>query len=136
MIRAMNGQEAQRGINVGQRAERLGISVRELSDKAGVSRGATSRAVAGEVVRGATLGQLEATLDQIEAEIHGERMNDEERVTTVELPDGTRVTFKGGSASEAVEFAELLLAKLRGSSAASGMTIGQAGSQTSGESEQ
>lgn len=80
--------DAQRGAVIGRRAERLGISVRELAQQAGVSRGAASRAVAGEEVRPATLGQLEAALDRLEAEIDGERMDRRDRIGRVNRPAG------------------------------------------------
>lgn len=103
-----------RGAAIGRRAERLGISVRELSQAAGVSRGAATRAVAGEEVRAATLGQLESTLDRLEAEIHGERIDEHTTTaTTIVLPDGTQVTYSGGTAADAAEFARTFLSNRR-----------------------
>lgn len=108
-------QMRRRGSDIARRAERLRLSVKELAERAEVSRGAATRAVAGEGVQPVTLQRLEAALDRLEAEIHGERIDAEEaeRVTTIVLPDGTKVTHKGGSSAEAAEFAARFLANRR-----------------------
>lgn len=98
--------------------------MKELAERAEVSRGAATRAVAGEGVQPVTLQRLEAALDRLEAEIHGERIDveDPERAVTIRLPDGTEVTFKGGTPQEAAQFAQAFLGKVRALSARQGRT--------------
>lgn len=120
-IARMDDQIERRGQELHRRAERLRISAKELSELARVSRQSTSNALAGRSVQPVTMERLEATLDRLEAEIHGERdLDAEDRVTTIVLPDGTRVTHKGGSSAEAAEFAARFLENRRHVSGESG----------------
>lgn len=95
-----------------RRTERLGISEHELARRTGLSRGAVRRALAGESVRGATLGAIEAFLDRMEHETGTDLPSLQEMVSVITLPDGTIVKFHG-SAEGVVEAATSFLAKHR-----------------------
>lgn len=106
-------RDEQRGHDIARRMDRLGISTRELAQRVDVDRQTVARARSGES-RPATFGAIEAFLDRLEAEIHGERIDEHTTTaTTIVLPDGTQVTYSGGTAADAAEFARTFLANRR-----------------------
>lgn len=100
--------EAPRALRLIQRMDRMGISARSLAEQAGVDRESVKSARQGRA-RPATFGVLEATLDRLEYEM-GPDEPAEPMVSVIELPDGTRVTFQGGSPSEVAQAAVDFLA--------------------------
>ena len=82
------------GRDIRMRREALGLSVRELALKATVDRATLTKLEAGDpTVRASTIGAVRTCLDRLEQEV-GQDTPD--LVTnTIELPDGTKVTFAG-----------------------------------------
>jgi transcriptional regulator with XRE-family HTH domain len=90
------GALPQRARALVDRLDALEMTEQELARRAGVDRQTVARAREGEARRG-TYAKLEKTLDTLEAEI-GPDIRDVRAV--MELPDGTRVTFRGLSAED------------------------------------
>lgn len=105
-----------RALRLRQRMDRLGLADRELSRLSGVNRGTIHKALRGES-RSSTYGRLERVLDQLERDANdGDLLPDhEEYVATLELVDGTRVTFTGMTPEEAARAAKVFLEQDRGS---------------------
>lgn len=101
------GSATPRALKLAQRMDRLGLGDRELSRLSGVSRGTVAKARTGNS-RGSTYGRLEKALDDFELETGADRAD--ETVTVVELPDGTRVSYRGKSAEDAAKFLSEFLA--------------------------
>lgn len=80
-----------------------------LAREAKLSRGVVDRAMHGRAVLPASLGAMEAALDRVEEEAGPPP--EPEQAATVELPDGTRVTFTGSPAGVA-EAAEMFLRRM------------------------
>ena len=85
-----------RGARIKARRSQLGLSVRELAARSGVNRETVTRVEAGEDrVRESSFGPLERTLDDLEQQTG---MDTADIVTsTIELPDGTKITFSGAA---------------------------------------
>lgn len=100
--------EGEIGPELRQRREALGLSVRQLASLAQVDRGRLAALESGDpAVRASTIGAVRSTLERLEHEM-GEDTPD--LVTnTIELPDGTKVTFVG-SADGVAEAASKFLA--------------------------
>jgi DNA-binding Xre family transcriptional regulator len=96
-----------RGADIAARMDRLGISARELAQRVDLDRQSVTRAREGKA-RPATFGAIEAYLDRLEGEIGPDDAS--RAVTTIELPGGIRVTYKGGTPEEAARFAQDFLA--------------------------
>lgn len=109
MVGGMVGlmDEVPRALRLIQRMDRMGISARSLAEQAGVDRESVKSARQGRA-RPATFGVLEATLDRLEHEMGPD--DPEPLVSVIELPDGTRVTFQGGSPAEVAQAAVDFLA--------------------------
>ena len=95
----MADESPPRALRLMQRMDRLGISARDLAKHAGVDRAAIASARQGRA-RATTYGQLEAALDKLEYEVGMDlvpKQNGEApfMVSTIVLPDGTRVSFEG-----------------------------------------
>lgn len=86
------------GESIRQRRVALGLTARELAERAGVDRSRVAAVESGGNVRASTLGALDAALTRIEQELSGPYDQDADQITsTLELPDGTRVTFAGSA---------------------------------------
>lgn len=89
-----------RGDQIKDRLDRLGISDREFYAKTGIDRKTLNRAIAGASgVRGSTYMAIEAALDKLEAAMHGQpvtRAPSEDTVEfTIEGNFGVRAVVKG-----------------------------------------
>lgn len=82
------------GHHLKQRRLQLGLSLSELSRLSKVDRGVIAKLEAGgSTVRETTIGAVSAALDRME---HETGQDTPDIVTsTIELPDGTRITFSG-----------------------------------------
>jgi transcriptional regulator with XRE-family HTH domain len=82
-----------------QRMDSLGLGNRELSRLSGLSRNTIQAAREGRA-RPATYGKLEMALDAFEHEVGADIPDPRDVRAVMELPDGTRVTFRGLSAED------------------------------------
>lgn len=98
--------EGEIGPELKRRREALGLSVRQLASLAKVDRGRLGALERGEPgVRPSTIGAVRSALERLEQELG---QDSPDLVTnTIELPDGTKVTFVGpadGVAEAAAHF--------------------------------
>ena len=101
------GQLPPRALRLSQRMDRLGLGNRELGRLSGVSRNTIAKARAGDSTA-TTYGKLEKTLDEFEHETGADEPD--QLVATIDLADGTRVTFRGITPEEAARAAAEFLA--------------------------
>lgn len=101
-------EEVPRALRLIQRMDRMGISARDLAQQAGVDRESVKSAREGRA-RPATFGILEATLGRLEREMGADEPDP--LVSVIELADGTRVTFRGGTPEAVAQAAADFLAK-------------------------
>jgi hypothetical protein len=87
--------------------DRLGLPAVDLARLAGVDPESVARARDGQA-RAATYGKLERALEAFERETGADQPD--EAVATIDLPDGTQVTFRGLSADDAARFVSEFLA--------------------------
>lgn len=95
------------GARIQARRMALGMTVKDLAELAGVDRGRLAKIEAGENARTSTIGAIEAALTQVEEEVSGPY--DDPITSTIELPDGTKITWQGsreGVAEEVRRFLE------------------------------
>lgn len=99
--------EGEIGPELRRRRESLGLSVRQLASLAQVDRGRLSALESSDpAVRASTIGAVRSTLDRLEHEM-GQTDTPDLVTNTIELPDGTKVTFVGpadGVAEAAAKF--------------------------------
>ena len=103
-------QETPRALALRQRMDRLGLPDRAFARRAGVNRSTIAKALKGHS-RSATYGKLERVLDDLERDANGgdPLPPPSEKVADVELPDGTKVRFKGMTPEEAARAARVFL---------------------------
>lgn len=103
----MTSDNAVRGEAIAVRMDRLGISSRDLGAQLDIDRQTVARAREGSA-RSSTMGMIEAHLDRLE----GQTGLDEPDpiTTTIELPDGVKVTFAGSDPNRVAETVTKFLA--------------------------
>ena len=114
----------ERAAAIRARKEALGMPDAMLAREANLSRGVVDRAMHGRSVLPASLGAMEAALDRVEEEAGPPP--EPEQTATVELLDGTRVTFTGSAAGVA-EAAETFLRRMDDKNVPKGDTGSAAG---------
>ena len=96
------GAKTPRGLRLAQRMDRLGLSASDLEELTGVDRESIARAREGRS-QAKTYGRLEAALERVETGIGPDEPD--AMIATVDLADGTRITFKGVTPEEAARAA-------------------------------
>lgn len=104
------GTKDEERADIKARRERLGMSQRALEKESGINRATIASAERGGNVNSSSVRSIQAALDRIEREISGPYDTAEQVTNTMELPDGTRVTFVG-SPSNVAEAAARFLAQ-------------------------